>query len=280
MIDGRIVLDFGVTTFPSFVTNRKFAPPFPQDRFVDAVKQVVKANEGYVPPYGSGATLYIRPYMFGSDAVIGVKPANEYQFRIFCTPVGPYFKGGAKPITIRVSDYDRAAPNGTGHIKAGLNYAMSLHAIVEAHDKIKKCSICQSLTETEVCPICSDQSRDASTICVVENSQDVLAFERTREYKGLYHVLHGLISPMDGIGPEQLHIKELLARISAGGVDEVIMATNPTVEGEATAMYIARLLKPMGVRVTRLAYGIPVGGNLEYADEVTLFRALEGRSEL
>ena len=110
-------------------------PPFPQDRFVDAVKQVVKANEGYVPPYGSDATLYIRPYMFGSDAVIGVKPANEYQFRIFCTPVGPYFKGGAKPITIRVSDYDRAAPNGTGHIKAGLNYAMSLHAIVEAHEQ-------------------------------------------------------------------------------------------------------------------------------------------------
>lgn len=110
-------------------------PPFPQNRFVDAVKQVVKANEGYVPPYGSGATLYIRPYMFGSDAVIGVKPANEYQFRIFCTPVGPYFKGGAKPITIRVSDYDRAAPNGTGHIKAGLNYAMSLHAIVEAHEQ-------------------------------------------------------------------------------------------------------------------------------------------------
>ena len=110
-------------------------PPFPQDRFVDAVKQVVKANEGYVPPYGSGATLYIRPYMFGSDAVIGVKPANEYQFRIFCTPVGPYFKGGAKPITICVSDFDRAAPNGTGHIKAGLNYAMSLHAIVEAHEQ-------------------------------------------------------------------------------------------------------------------------------------------------
>ena len=110
-------------------------PPFPQDRFVDAVKQGVKANEVYVPPYGSGATLYIRPYMFGSDAVIGVKPANEYQFRIFCTPVGPYFKGGAKPITIRVSDYDRAAPNGTGHIKARLNYAMSLHAIVEAHEQ-------------------------------------------------------------------------------------------------------------------------------------------------
>ena len=108
-------------------------PPFPEDRFVEAIKQVVKANEAYVPPYGSGATLYIRPYMFGSDAVIGVKPANEYQFRVFCTPVGPYFKGGVKPIVIRVSDYDRAAPHGTGHIKAGLNYAMSLHAIVEAH---------------------------------------------------------------------------------------------------------------------------------------------------
>ena len=108
-------------------------PPFPQDRFVDAVKQVVKANEGYVPPYGSGATLYVRPYMFGSNPVIGVKPADEYQFRILTTPVGPYFKGGAKPITIRVTDFDRAAPHGTGHIKAGLNYAMSLHAIMDAH---------------------------------------------------------------------------------------------------------------------------------------------------
>jgi branched-chain amino acid aminotransferase len=110
-------------------------PPFPEDRFVEAIRQVVKANEAFVPPYGSGATLYLRPYMFGSDAVIGVKPATEYQFRIFCTPVGPYFKGGAKPIVIRVCDYDRAAPRGTGHIKAGLNYAMSLHAIVEAHEE-------------------------------------------------------------------------------------------------------------------------------------------------
>ena len=110
-------------------------PVFPEDRFVEAVKAVVRANEGYVPPYGSGATLYIRPYMFGSSAVIGVKPADEYQFRIFCTPVGPYFKGGAKPITIRVCDYDRAAPHGTGHIKAGLNYAMSLYQIVDAHEK-------------------------------------------------------------------------------------------------------------------------------------------------
>lgn len=110
-------------------------PVFPEDKFVDAVVEVVKANADYVPPYGSGATLYLRPYMFGSDAIIGVKPANEYQFRIFATPVGPYFKGGAKPITIRVSDFDRAAPNGTGHIKAGLNYAMSLHAIVDAHNQ-------------------------------------------------------------------------------------------------------------------------------------------------
>ena len=148
------------------------------------------------------------------------------------------------------------------------------------NDKIKKCRVCQSLTEGELCPICADSARDGSVICVVEDSQDVLAFERTREYHGLYHVLHGLISPMDGIGPDQLHIKELLARIGSGEVKEVIMATNPTVEGEATAMYLARLLKPMGVRVTRLAYGIPVGGNLEYADEVTLYRALEGRSEI
>lgn len=153
-------------------------------------------------------------------------------------------------------------------------------AILEAHEKIKKCKVCQSLTEKELCPICADSARDHSTICVVENSQDVIAFERTKEYHGLYHVLHGLISPMDGIGPDQLYIKELLARLSDGTVKEVVMATNPTVEGEATAMYIARLLKPMGVRVTRLAYGIPVGSNLEYADEVTLYRALEGRSEI
>ena len=120
-------------------------PVFPEDRFVQAVVDTVKANEAYVPPYGSGATLYIRPYMFGSDAVIGVKPANEYQFRVFVTPVGPYFKGGAKPITIRVCDYDRAAPHGTGHIKAGLNYAMSLYAIVDAHNVRVMMRICTSM---------------------------------------------------------------------------------------------------------------------------------------
>lgn len=154
------------------------------------------------------------------------------------------------------------------------------NAILEAHEKIKPCSICQNLTDAELCPVCMDAARDRSVICVVEDPRDVIAFERTREYKGVYHVLHGLISPMEGIGPEQLTIKELLARLGNGEVKEVIMATNPTVEGEATAMYLARLIKPMDIRVTRLAYGIPVGGNLEYADEVTLYRALEGRSEL
>ena len=154
------------------------------------------------------------------------------------------------------------------------------NAILEAHEKIKKCSVCQNLTDAELCPVCMDGGRDRGVICVVEDPRDVIAFERTREYKGVYHVLHGLISPMEGIGPEQLTIKELIARLGDGEVKEVIMATNPTVEGEATAMYLARLIKPMDIKVTRLAYGIPVGGNLEYADEVTLYRALEGRSEL
>ena len=154
------------------------------------------------------------------------------------------------------------------------------NCIVEAQEKIKHCKVCQNLTDEELCPICQDTSRDDSVVCVVEGPRDVLAFERTKEYNGLYHVLHGLISPMDGIGPDQLYVKELLQRIGQGRIKEVIMATNPTVEGEATAMYLSRLIKPLGVKVTRLAYGIPVGSNLEYADEVTLYRALEGRSEL
>ena len=153
-------------------------------------------------------------------------------------------------------------------------------SILEAKEKIRCCTVCQNLTDGEICPICANEGRDRHTICVVEDPRDVMAFERTREYNGVYHVLHGAISPMEGIGPEQLRVKELLSRVGAGGVDEVIMATNPTVEGEATAMYLSRLLKPLDVRVTRLAYGIPVGGDLEYADEVTLSRALEGRSEL
>ena len=150
-------------------------------------------------------------------------------------------------------------------------------AITSAHKNIHQCSVCRNLTENEVCSICQSDSRDRSLICVVEDPRDVAAFERINEYHGLYHVLHGAISPINGIGPDELTIKELLARLNDGTVKEVIMATNPTVEGEATAMYISRLLKPLGIEVSRLAYGIPVGADLEYADEVTLSRALEGR---
>ena len=153
-------------------------------------------------------------------------------------------------------------------------------AILDAHRKIRYCNVCCNLTDAEICPICKSSSRDKSTICVVEDPRDVFALERTNEFNVTYHVLHGAISPLGGVGPEQLKIKELLARLSDGVVKEVIMATNPTVEGEATAMYISRLIKPLGVKVTRLAYGIPVGGDLEYADEVTLSRAIEGRREL
>ncbi len=153
-------------------------------------------------------------------------------------------------------------------------------AIIDAHTKIHRCSVCQNFTDGEICPICSGTKRDKSVICVVETPRDVSAFERTREYHGLYHVLHGLISPMDGIGAEQLTVKELLARLQGDEVQEVIMATNPTVEGEATAMYLAKLIKPLGVRVSRLAYGLPVGGSLEYADPTTLGRSLISRGEL
>ena len=151
-------------------------------------------------------------------------------------------------------------------------------AITDAHTKIKQCKVCCDLADDELCPICKDNTMDKSVICVVEDPRDVVAIERTHEYKGTYHVLHGVISPMDNIGPDQIRIKELIARLGSGEVEEVIMATNPTVEGEATAMYISRLLKPMGITVSRLAYGVPVGADLEYADEVTLSRAIEGRS--
>ena len=151
-------------------------------------------------------------------------------------------------------------------------------AILEAKSKIKKCSVCGNFTEGELCPICSAKGRDTSLICVVEDPRDVLAFERTREYNGVYHVLHGLLSPMDGVSAEDLKIKELMARLT--DVREVIMATNPTVEGEATAVYISRLIKPMGIKVSRLAYGLPAGSALEFADDVTLMKALENRSVL
>ncbi len=153
-------------------------------------------------------------------------------------------------------------------------------AIQNAHTKLHRCSVCMDYTENDRCKICSSPKRDASIICVVESPRDIAAFERTREYHGLYHVLHGLISPMDGIGVDQLCVKELLARLRTNEVKEVIMATNPTVEGEATALYLAKLIKPCGVKTTRLAYGLPVGSSLEYADETTLFRALSGRDVL
>lgn len=152
-------------------------------------------------------------------------------------------------------------------------------AITQAHKKIRKCSVCCNLTDGEKCSICSSENRDKGVICVVEDPRDVIAIERTREYKGTYHVLHGAISPMNGVGPDQLSIKELLKRID-DSVREIILATNPTIEGEATAMYISKLLKPLGVTVSRLAYGVPVGADLEYADEVTLSRAIEGRRVL
>ncbi len=153
-------------------------------------------------------------------------------------------------------------------------------AINNAHKKIHTCSVCCNLTEDEKCNICNNPKRDGSVICVVENPRDITAFERTHEYRGVYHVLHGVMSPMNGIGPNDIRIKELVSRLSDDTVEEVIMATNPTAEGEATAVYISKLLKPMGIKVTRLAYGMPVGSDLEYADEVTLSRALDGRQLL
>lgn len=155
-----------------------------------------------------------------------------------------------------------------------------VEAIREAREKIHECSVCCNLTDGEVCAVCDDPTRDRRTICVVSDPRDVTAIERTREYTGTYHVLHGNVSPIDGVGPDRLRVKELLHRVAEETVEEVIMATDPTVEGEATAMYLGKLLQPFGVRITRLAYGIPVGGDLEYADEITLRHSLEGRNTL
>jgi recombination protein RecR len=153
-------------------------------------------------------------------------------------------------------------------------------AILQAKALIRHCSVCGNITDVDPCAICTSDRRDHGVICVVEDPRDIAAMERTREFSGVYHVLQGAISPLDGIGPDDLRIAELLRRIEAGGVREIIVATNPRVEGEATALYLSRVLKPLGVRVTRIAHGLPVGGDLEYADEVTLARALEGRREL
>ena len=153
-------------------------------------------------------------------------------------------------------------------------------AILQARRTVHLCPICQNLTDQDVCPICADPERDQSLICVVAEPKDVIAMERAREYTGVYHVLHGVISPLSHVGPDDIRIRELLGRVQSGTVREIIMATNPDTEGEATAMYLSRLLRPIGVKVTRLAYGIPVGSQLEYADEVTLLRALEGRRDI
>jgi recombination protein RecR len=153
-------------------------------------------------------------------------------------------------------------------------------AILDAKKNMKYCSICGNLTDVDPCSICADPSRDQSVICVVESPRDVSAMERIKEFQGLYHVLHGAISPMDGIGPEDINLKQLIIRLQQNDVREVILATNPNIEGEATAMYTARLIKPSGIKVTRIAHGVPVGGDLEYADEITLSKAMEGRREL
>ena len=153
-------------------------------------------------------------------------------------------------------------------------------AIIEAKEKIHLCPICQNLTDRDICPICADETRDRRVVCIVSDARVVISMEKVREYKGLYHVLHGVISPMNGTTPDKLKIKELLSRIDEGEIEEAIIATNPTVEGEATAMYLSRLLKNFDIKVTRLAYGVPMGSDLEYADEITLYRALEGRRDL
>lgn len=155
-----------------------------------------------------------------------------------------------------------------------------INSIINAKANLKYCSICYNISDTDPCPICASPKRDKSVICVVEDVRDIMAMERTHEFKGVYHVLHGTISPMNGIGPEDIKIKELLNRLAQNDIKEIIIATNPRVEGEATAIYLSKIIKPLGIKVTRIAHGIPVGGDLEYTDEITLSKALEGRREL
>ena len=177
-------------------------------------------------------------------------------------------KKSAQRLAFRILDMDKDEVNSF------------IDAINNARSSVHRCSICCNFTDDDVCSICSSKERDKSVICVVEDPRDVIAFEKTHEFAGLYHVLHGVISPMNDISPEDICIKELIARLGDGTVKEVIMATDPTVEGEATSMYISKLIKPLGIKVTRLAYGIPVGAELEFADEFTLIRAMEGRKDI
>ncbi|MCL1809164.1 MAG: recombination mediator RecR [Clostridiales bacterium] len=195
----------------------------------------------------------------------------------------------AKPLAKLISEFSKlpgiggkSAQRLAFHIMSmGEKEAMSLsEAIADARKNMRYCSVCGNLTDVDPCLICSDSKRDAHVVCVVESPRDVAAIERIREYNGLYHVLHGAISPMDGIGPSDINLKQLIVRLQGSDVTEVILATNPNIEGEATAMYASRLIKPSGIKVSRIAHGIPVGGDLEYADEITLLKAVEGRREL
>lgn len=194
-----------------------------------------------------------------------------------------------KPLARLINEMSKLPGIGTKTAQRLSFYILSLEdkeaeqlasAILTAKKEMKYCSVCGNLTDEDPCAICSDKSRKADTICVVESPKDVMAMERIREYNGLYHVLHGVISPMEGIGPEDINLMSLLKRLQVNDIKELIIATNPNIEGEATAMYIARLVKPSGIKVSRIAHGIPVGGDLEYADEVTLLKAMEGRREL
>ena len=198
-------------------------------------------------------------------------------------------RGYPKPLDILISELSRLPGIGGKTAQRLAFHILSLedkeaerlaNAILRAKREMRYCSVCGNLTDTDPCRICSDPQRRQDVICVVENPRDVAAMERIREYNGLYHVLHGVISPMEGIGPEDINLKSLIARLQTSDVKELIVATNPNIEGEATAMYIARLIKPSGIKVSRIAHGIPVGGDLEYADEVTLLKSLEGRRQL
>ena len=198
-------------------------------------------------------------------------------------------KSYAKPLSTLISELSKLPGIGGKTAQRLAFHILSLSevqaqgladAIVSAKKNMKYCSVCGNLTDVDPCPICSDGARDKSVICVVESPRDVFAMERIREFNGTYHVLNGVISPMDGVGPEDINLRSLIVRLQNEDVKELILATNPNIEGEATAMYIARLVKPAGIKVTRIAHGIPVGGDLEYADEVTLSKALEGRREL
>lgn len=198
-------------------------------------------------------------------------------------------KNYAKPLTKLIAELGKLPGIGGKSAQRLAFYILSMSdeevdsladTIKDAKHAMKYCSVCGNLTDVDPCPICSDASRDHSVICVVESPKDVNAMERIKEYNGLYHVLNGAISPIDGIGPEDINLKSLIIRLQNEDVKEVILATNPNIEGEATAMYIARLIKPAGIKVSRIAHGIPVGGDLEYADEVTLSKAMEGRREI